>query len=248
MLTDIITERLRDAGARFNANDNISQYIYDGELRVIEDELTDKFTGVLRSLLIDIENDPNSMETPRRLAKMYLHETFRGRYYPAPKVTAFPSDRAAEARAMETRLDGTTPVDHNTRFQYTGLLVIRADIKSTCSHHHAPVTGTAYIGIIPRGKVLGLSKYIRIAQHVARRGCLQEELTQDILKAIVNASGTQNVAVYIEARHGCVENRGVAAHNSLTQTVELGGLFYTESELRKEFYDNIKLQQGADVR
>lgn len=247
MLADIIAERLRKASVRFFANDNISRFIYDGELRVIEDELADKFTDVLKTMIIDVENDPNSKDTGRRLAKMYLHETFRGRYYPEPKVTAFPSDRVDEARPIETDEHGEV-LTKSKFFQYTGLLVVRADIKSTCSHHHAPVTGTAYIGIIPSGKVLGLSKYIRIAQHVARRGCLQEELTQDILKAIVSASGTQNVAVYIEARHGCVENRGVAAHNSLTQTVELGGLFYTESELRKEFYDNIKLQQGADVR
>lgn len=247
MLADIITERLRKADARFFANDNISQFIYDGELRILEDELTEKFNAVLKTLLIDVEKDPNSRETGRRLAKMYLHEIFRGRYYPEPKVTAFPSDRADEAKPLEVDLQGEVLTGANP-FRYTGLLVVRADIKSTCSHHHAPVTGTAYIGIIPSGKVLGLSKYIRIAQHIARRGCLQEELTQDILKAIVNASGTQNVAVYIEARHGCVENRGVAAHNSLTQTVELGGLFYTEPELRKEFYDNIKLQQGATVK
>lgn len=239
MVADVITQRLREAGQRFYANDNISQFISSEELRLLEDELAEKFTDVLKSLIIDVDNDPNSKETGRRLAKMYLHETFRGRYYPAPKVAAFPSNRVDDEPVVDLS---------RSRFTYTGLLVVRADIKSTCSHHHAPVSGTAYIGIIPSGKVLGLSKYIRIAQHIARRGCLQEELTQDILQAIQKASGTQNVAVYIEARHGCVENRGVSAHNSLTQTVELGGQFYDEPELRKEFYDNIKLQQGAVVR
>ena len=228
-----IIRRLKGAGKRFFANDNISEYILEGELKLLEDELTEKFTDVLKSLIIDVENDPNSMETGRRMAKMYLHEIFRGRYYPTPKVTAFPGQRASQS----------LPYAVNTL--YTGLLVIRVEIKSTCSHHHAPVTGTAYIGILPGKKILGLSKYVRLAQHLARRGTLQEELTQDILREISTLSGSQDVAVYIAARHGCVENRGVGAHNSLTQTVELGGRFYSEPDLRKEFYDNIELQQSA---
>lgn len=224
-----IVRRLQGVGKRFFANDNISEHILDGELKLLEDELTEKFTDVLKSLIIDVENDPNSMETGRRMAKMYLHEIFRGRYYPTPKVTAFPNQRESQSLPPE----------------YSGLLVIRAEIKSTCSHHHAPVTGTAYIGILPGKKILGLSKYVRLAQHLARRGTLQEELTQDILREISTSSGSQDVAVYIAARHGCVENRGVGAHNSLTQTVELGGRFYSEPDLRKEFYDNIALQQSA---
>jgi len=235
-VADIVTARLRNANQRFFANDNISSFLQGAELVALEDELAEKFKSVLETLIIDIENDPNSKETPRRLAKMYLHEIMRGRYYPGPKITAFPADRG--------QTDVEDSDEDNTHFHYTGLLVIRADIKSVCSHHHAAVTGTAYIGIIPGDHVLGLSKYIRIAQHLARRGTLQEQLTQDILKAIQEESKTMDVAVYIEARHGCVENRGVNASNSLTQTTELGGAFYAEQELRAEFLSNIQLQKG----
>lgn len=233
-ISEDIAKRARSEGLRFYANDNISSLIEPGELKLLEEELTEKFTDVLKSLVIDVENDPNSRETGHRMAKMYLHEIFRGRYYSAPKVTAFPNSR-----------EESPGCPSKAGFMYTGLLVIRAEIKSTCSHHHAPVTGTAYIGILPGSKILGLSKYVRIAQHLARRGTLQEELTQDILAEIQKQSGSPDIAVYIAARHGCVENRGVSAHNSLTQTVELSGRFYSEPDLRKEFYDNIELQQRA---
>ena len=108
---------------------------------------------------------------------------------------------------------------------------------------HQPVTGTAYIGIIPSSKVIGLSKYIRIAQHCARRGTLQEELCLDIADAIEKATDSKNVAVYIEAKHGCCENRGVMANNSMTQTTVLGGFFH-DASVKKEFFDNIRLQKG----
>jgi GTP cyclohydrolase I len=113
-----------------------------------------------------------------------------------------------------------------------------------CSHHHQPVRGTAYIGIIPGVQVIGLSKYARIAQWCARRGTLQEELTRNIAEEIMAATGSEDVGVYIQGTHGCMENRGVCAHSSLTQTCVLRGQFYSAS-IKQEFYDNIKLQQGA---
>ena len=112
-----------------------------------------------------------------------------------------------------------------------------------CSHHHQPVAGVAYIGLIAAQKLIGLSKYTRIAQWCARRGTLQEELANDIAREIVKATGATDVAVYIQATHGCCENRGIMAHSSLTQTTVLKGAFKDDQGTKKEFFDNIKLQQ-----
>ncbi|MEY4334316.1 MAG: hypothetical protein RLZZ196_3059 [Bacteroidota bacterium] len=219
-----ITKRLKDANARFHANDNISKYLDDGDRGLLIDEVATKFQEVLKSLVIDVETDPNSKGTAKRLAKMYINEIMSGRYHDAPEVTSFPNDGT----------HGTEP--------YSGMLVVRAELRSMCSHHHQPVTGTAYIGVIPSTHVIGLSKYIRIAQHCARRGTLQEELCGDIAKAIKKATRSDNVAVYIEAKHGCCENRGIMASNSTTQTTVVNGLFYTQSA-REEFFNNIKMQK-----
>lgn len=219
-----IIKRLKDANTRFHANDNISKFMDDGDRELLIDEVTEKFDGVLRSLVIDIDTDPNSKGTAKRLAKMYINELMYGRYHDEPEVTSFPNDGS----------HGTKP--------YAGMLVVRAELKSMCSHHHQPVTGTAYIGVIPSTHVIGLSKYIRIAQHYARRGTLQEELCGDIAQAIMKATHSENVAVYIEAKHGCCENRGVMASNSTTQTTVVHGLFYTQSA-REEFFNNIKMQR-----
>ena len=126
---------------------------------------------------------------------------------------------------------------------YKGMLVVRSEIQSMCSHHHQPVKGIAYIGIIAGETLIGLSKYTRIAQWCARRGTLQEELANDIAKEIKKATGSVNLGVYIQATHGCVENRGVLAHSSLTQTTVLEGRFMEDQSTKKEFFDNIKLQQ-----
>ena len=113
-----------------------------------------------------------------------------------------------------------------------------------CSHHHQPVVGVAYIGIIAADRLIGLSKYTRIAQWCARRGTLQEELCNDIAREIGAATGSTNIAVYIQAEHGCCTNRGIMAGNSMTQTTVLTGAFKTDMDTKKEFFDNIKLQQG----
>jgi GTP cyclohydrolase I len=105
------------------------------------------------------------------------------------------------------------------------------------------VAGVAYIGIIAADTLIGLSKYTRIAQWCARRGTLQEELNNEIARQIMKATGSKNVGVYIQATHGCCENRGIHAHSSLTQTTVLKGAFDQDQTTKKEFMDNIKLQQ-----
>jgi len=222
-----IKQRLEADGKRYWAGDNISSYIEPGEKEQLIDELNARFDAVLDSLVIDRENDPNSHDTGRRLAKMYVNELMRGRYYPAPDATAFPNE-------MEDR--------------YEGMLVVRSELRSVCSHHHQPVTGVAYIGIIAADRLIGLSKYTRIAQWCARRGTLQEELCNDIAKEIMKTTGSSNVGVYIQATHGCCENRGIMAKSSLTQTTVLKGSFFSDPGTKKEFFDNIKLQQEFACR
>jgi GTP cyclohydrolase I len=221
-ISERILERIQATNTRYWAGDNISEYILDSERAELVDELTTKFEGVLDSLLIDRHNDPNSQGTAKRLAKMYLYEIMAGRYDPAPDATAFPND---------------------SEDRYEGMLVVRSELRSMCSHHHQPVAGVAYIGIIAAQKLIGLSKYTRIAQWCARRGTLQEELANDIAREIMRATGSENVAVYIQATHGCCENRGIMAHSSLTQTTVLKGAFKDDGNTKKEFFDNIKLQQ-----
>ena len=225
-ISDTIKDRIDAAGIRYWAGDNISSVLEEGDTDLLIDEAAEKFEAVLDSLIIDRRNDPNSMDTGRRLAKMYINEIMSGRYFPGPKATAFPNS------------------GHD---RYDGMLVVRSELKSMCSHHHQPVSGVAYIGIIPGEKVIGLSKYTRIAQWCARRGTLQEELCNDIVREVQKATDSDNVAVYIQATHGCCENRGIGAHSSLTQTTVLRGEFHN-SDVKKEFFDNVKLQQGFAPR
>jgi GTP cyclohydrolase IA len=227
-LSQVIRDSMRASGKRFWAGDNISEFIEtDREREQLITEATAAFEKVLDALLIDRENDPNSQGTARRLAKMYYNEIMGGRYDPAPDATAFPNDSAD---------------------RYEGMLVVRSELRSMCSHHHQPVSGVAYIGIIAANKLIGLSKYTRIAQWCARRGTLQEELCNDIAREIMKATESENVGVYIQATHGCCENRGIMAHSSLTQTTVLRGSFQTDPGTKKEFMDNIKLQQDFAPR
>ena len=217
-----IRARMKRDKKRFWAGDNISDYLHEGDKEKLIDEATEAFETVLDRLLIDREDDPNSKGTARRLAKMYFNEIMAGRYETPPDATAFPNDSAD---------------------RYEGMLVVRSELRSMCSHHHQPVTGVAYIGIIAAQKLIGLSKYTRIAQWCARRGTLQEELCNDIAREIQKATDSENVAVYVQAVHGCCENRGIMAHSSLTQTTVLKGSFKDDPGTKKEFFDNIKMQQ-----
>jgi len=221
-LGDHIRFKMKREGKRFWAGDNISDYVSAADKETLITDATEAFELVLDRLLIDRENDPNSKGTARRLAKMYFNEIMAGRYEPAPDATAFPNDSTD---------------------RYEGMLVVRSELRSMCSHHHQPVSGVAYIGIIAANKLIGLSKYTRIAQWCARRGTLQEELCNDIAREIMKSTDSENVAVYIQAIHGCCENRGIMAHSSLTQTTVLKGSFKDDPHTKKEFFDNIKLQQ-----
>ena len=226
-LSQVIRDKMKQNNKRFWAGDNISEYVDNNVMPELIDEATEAFERVLDTLLIDRETDPNSKGTARRLAKMYYNEIMSGRYEPAPDATAFPND---------------------SEDRYEGMLVVRSELRSMCSHHHQPVSGVAYIGIIAAEKLIGLSKYTRIAQWCARRGTLQEELANDIAREIQKATGAKDVGVYVQAVHGCCENRGIMAHSSLTQTTVLKGAFKDDQSTKKEFFDNIKLQQDFAPR
>ena len=226
-LADAIRARMKRDGKRFWAGDNISDYLHETDREHLINEATEAFELVLDRLLIDRETDPNSQGTAHRLAKMYFNEIMKGRYDARPNCTAFPND---------------------SEDRYNGMLVVRSEIRSMCSHHHQPVAGVAYIGILAAEKLIGLSKYTRIAQWCSRRGTLQEELCNDIAREIMKATGSQDVGVYVQAQHGCCENRGIMAHSSLTQTTVLKGAFNDDQGTKKEFFDNIKLQQDFAPR
>ena len=221
-LADVIRFKMKREGKRFWAGDNISEYLHESDKERLINEAAEAFEKVLDALLIDRENDPNSKGTARRLAKMYFNEVMSGRYEAPPDATAFPND---------------------SEDRYEGMLVVRSELRSMCSHHHQPVVGVAYIGLIAAQKLIGLSKYTRIAQWCARRGTLQEELCNDIAREIQKATGTEHLGVYVQAVHGCCENRGIMAKSSLTQTTVLKGAFRDDPGTKKEFFDNIKMQQ-----
>jgi GTP cyclohydrolase I len=222
-VSETIRNRIKADGGRYWAGDNISEYIYFDEYDRLIEETTGAFEQVLDALVIDRETDPNSKGTAKRLAKMYFNEVMSGRYSPAPDATSFPNDG---------------------NDAYTGMLVVRSELKSMCSHHHQPVTGVAYIGIIAAQKLIGLSKYTRIAQWCARRGTLQEELCNDIAREIQKVTGSENVGVYLRMTHGCCENRGIMAYDSSTTATVLKGAFYCDSGTKKEFFDTLSLQES----
>ena len=222
-LSDHLRFKMKRDNKRFWAGDNISEYLWEGDIEKLINEATPAFEQVLDKLLIDRENDPNSKGTARRLAKMYFNEIMAGRYEPGPDATAFPND---------------------SEDRYEGMLVVRSELRSMCSHHHQPVSGVAYIGIIAANKLIGLSKYTRIAQWCARRGTLQEELCNDIAREISKATDSENVGVYLRMTHGCCENRGIMAHDSSTTTTVLKGAFNKDTGTKKEFFDTLSLQES----
>jgi len=222
-LSAALRERMQADNKRFWAGDNISDYVSESAKEHLINEAAEAFEKVLDALLIDRENDPNSQGTARRLSKMYYNEIMAGRYEPAPDATAFPND---------------------SQDRYEGMLVVRSELRSMCSHHHQPVSGVAYIGIIAANKLIGLSKYTRIAQWCARRGTLQEELCNDIAREIMKATDSENVGVYLRMTHGCCENRGIMAHDSSTTTTVLRGAFNQDVGTKKEFFDTLSLQES----
>ncbi len=224
-VSDQIRHRIQESGRRFHANDNISEFIQPGELEHLQREVEDKFKGVLESLVIDIESDHNTQETARRIAKMYLTEVFRGRYLPQPAVTQFPN---AE-RLNELMIIGPITV------------------RSTCSHHFCPIMGKLWIGVMPndQAKLIGLSKYARVAEWIMSRPQIQEEAVVQLADLITEKVQPDGVAIVMEATHYCMSWRGVKDPDSKMINSVMRGVFLEDPALRSEF---LALMRGSAGR
>jgi GTP cyclohydrolase I len=210
-----IRQRLIDQGRSFNCNDNISDLIQHGEMDQIMQEVTDSFQQVLDSLVIDTENDHNTQETARRVAKMFCTEVFAGRYQEKPRVTAFPN------------------VTSYDQLYVTGPITIR----STCAHHFQNIHGKCYIGVFPGKNVIGLSKFNRLVDWLASRPTIQEELTVQIADLIEQETQADGIAVMVQAEHHCMTMRGVKEHESAMTTSIMRGCFREDPHLKQEFFN-----------
>mgnify|MGYP001229850185 FL=1 len=220
-ISETIRQRLVDAGQRFHSNDNISEYIQEGELEQLQEEVMEAFQDVLKTLVIDTNNDHNTEDTAKRIAKMYVRETFGGRYAPPPKVTSFPN---MGYKSLYT----SGPIS----------------IRSTCAHHFQNIVGRCWIGIVPNGEVIGLSKFNRIVHHIAERPQIQEEMTTEIANQLQTFAKTPHIAVVVKAEHHCMTHRGVKEHESDMTTAIMLGAFEKDPALKQEFYNICMSMKG----
>ena len=210
-----IRERVKAARKRFNANDNIADFIQPGELDKLLDEVEEKMKGVLSSLVIDTEHDHNTDDTARRVAKMYLKEVFLGRYVHAPAITEFPN------------------AEHLNELMIVGPITVR----SACSHHFCPIMGKIWIGVLPNEhtNVIGLSKYARLAEWVMGRPQIQEEAVVQLADLIQQKTQPDGLAIVMEASHFCMSWRGVKDVDSKMINSVMRGSFLKDPNLRREF-------------
>lgn len=212
--SDRIRARLLATGHRFRANDNISAHIEPGEFDELTDEVAQRVTDLLQSLVIDTENDHNTRETGSRVARMYMQELFSGRYLPSPDLTAFPN------------------VNSYDELYLVGPITVR----STCAHHLQNIRGNCWIGIYPGKNVLGLSKFYRLAEWICARPQIQEEMTIQIADLLEQETAADGIAVVVKAEHMCVTHRGVREHASDMTTSVLRGLLRDNPDTRAEFF------------
>lgn len=213
--SDRIRARLVEAGAPFNGNDNIAEFIEAGELEQLQAEVEARLNDVLSAMVIDIESDHNTRETARRVAKMYVHEVFRGRYQAAPPVTAFPN------------------VTNLQELMVVGPVTIR----SACSHHLCPIMGKVWIGVMPNAhsKLIGLCKYARLADWVMSRPQIQEEAISQLAELLEASVKPDGIAVVMQADHFCMHWRGVKDDGALMRNSVMRGAFLKDAALRREF-------------
>jgi GTP cyclohydrolase I len=215
-----IRARLLRAKRRFFANDNISEFIEPEERDELLNEVAGKMTAVLESLVIDIENDHNTHDTARRVAKMYLNEVFRGRYVPAPPVTEFPN--AASLNEL--------------------MIVGPLTVRSACSHHFCPIMGRLWVGVMPNqhSNLIGLSKYARLAEWIMTRPQIQEEAIMQMADLLMKKVKPDGLAVVMEADHFCMHWRGVKDTGAKMTNSVMRGSFLKDPALRREFLSLIK--------
>ena len=216
-----IRQKLEQAGVPFFANDNISEYLEEGDLNQLEVEVADKVRDLLRSLVIDIDNDHNTQETAERVARMYLHEVFKGRYHVQPKIASFPNIK-------------------NLDEVYT---VGPISIRSACSHQLVPILGNCWIGIKPGENVIGLSKFARVADWVFSRPHIQEEAVIILADEIERLCKPKGLAILVKAQHYCMKWRGVKELQTSMINSVVRGDFRKDPSLKAEFFELVKQQQ-----
>ncbi len=223
-IADRIRERVRKAGRRFHANDNISAHIEEGELEQLQREVAAKMAEVLRTLVIDTESDHNTIDTARRVAKMYVQEVFGGRYRPQPTVTEFPN----VARLSELMIVGPVTV------------------RSACSHHLCPIIGRVWVGVMPNehSALIGLSKYARLVEWVMTRPQIQEEAMAQLAELLQDKMQPDGLAIVMEADHYCMQWRGVKDMDSKMTNSIMRGSFLKDANLRREFLALLASQRG----
>ena len=214
-VSERVRHRIKASGKRFHANDNISEFVRDGELAELQAEIELKMREVLRSLVIDTDSDHNTQDTAKRVAKMYLNEVFRGRYVAPPPVTEFPN------------------VEHLNELMIVGPITIR----SACSHHFCPIMGRVWIGVMPNqhSNLIGLSKYARLADWVMSRPQIQEEAVTQLANLLQEKIQPDGLALVMEADHFCMHWRGVKDVNAKMINSVMRGSFLKDANLRREF-------------
>ena len=221
-VSDAIRDRLKQAGASFLANDNIADHLQPGDLVRLEQEVADKVRDLLRTLVIDIDNDHNTHETAERVARMYLHEVFKGRYHRQPKVASFPNVK---------QLDEIYTVGPIT-------------VRSACSHHLVPIMGNCWIGIRPGARVIGLSKFTRVADWVFSRPHIQEEAVMILADEIEKLCEPQGLGIIIKAQHYCMKWRGVKEPQTSMVNSVVRGDFRHDPSLKQEFFELVRQQEA----
>ena len=220
--SDELRKRMTTIKHKHFANDTIYMYLDPGDVKLIECEVAEAFEDVLKALVINTTDDHNTKATAQRVAKMFVHEIFRGRYYPPPEVTSFPNAKQYDQIYM------TGPIT----------------INSTCAHHFQPITGQAYVGVFPGKRVVGLSKFNRIVDWIASRPQIQEEMTEQIADMVEKETEAQGVAVVIKAEHFCMTARGVKEHESEMMTSVVRGMFRDEPATKAEFFSLLNNMKG----
>ena len=217
-----IRDRIKSDGGSFLANDNISEYIKPGELIELGVEVADRVRDLLETLVIDVENDHNTRETAERVSRMYINEVFKGRYHEQPKVTSFPNAK---------KLDEIYTVGPMT-------------VRSACSHHFVPIIGNVWIGIKPGARVIGLSKFSRVADWVFSRPHIQEEAVMILADEIEKLCEPQGLGIIIKAEHYCMKLRGVKEPQCSMVNSVVRGDFRHDPSLKQEFFELVRQQQA----
>lgn len=220
-ISEEIEKSILDSGALYNANDNISDYLKDGDIEGLIDEISSIFYDLLNALVINIDEDHNTRETPQRIAKMFINEIFSGRYLPCPEIKEFPNAK---------QLDQIYTIGPIT-------------INSTCSHHFVPITGKAWLGIIPGKKVMGLSKFKRLADWIMCRPQIQEEATVQLADLIEEKINPRALALVVNATHHCMVSRGIKEASTSMTTSVMRGIFFNNQAARQEFLALIGAQK-----